>query len=142
MHRWQCLLKQQSSITAHRLLTKENKLPFSANKKKFVVFVFRMQQTNRSCHFLLVPLPFVVFRNHGDGDMENGDMMTQRLGVIKTGKHGDGKLKIEAQVILLHPFTVCSSCKRKLVFAQLLMKKQTAYKRTKQTTRTCPFMVI
>jgi hypothetical protein len=30
LHRWARLLTQQSSITVHRLPTKENKLPFSA----------------------------------------------------------------------------------------------------------------
>jgi hypothetical protein len=31
VHRWACLLKQQSSITVYRLPTKENKLPFSVS---------------------------------------------------------------------------------------------------------------
>jgi hypothetical protein len=43
-HKRASMLKQQSSITVYRLLTKENKLLFS-------VFVFRLQQTNGSCCF-------------------------------------------------------------------------------------------
>jgi hypothetical protein len=47
-HRWAHLLKQQSSITFYRLPTKENKLSFS-------VCIFRLQQTNGNCRFLLYP---------------------------------------------------------------------------------------
>jgi hypothetical protein len=39
-HRWTRLLKQQSSITAYRLPTKENKFPFSVSV---------LQETNGSC---------------------------------------------------------------------------------------------
>jgi hypothetical protein len=48
--------KQQSSITIYRLLTKENKRPFSfaANKRKFAASMFRLQKTN-GCRFQLVP---------------------------------------------------------------------------------------
>jgi hypothetical protein len=47
------LLRQQSSITVDRLPTKENKLPFpfAANKQKFDVSLFHLQQTNGSCRF-------------------------------------------------------------------------------------------
>ncbi len=59
-HRWARLLIQQTSFTVHCLPTKENKLPlfhflFAENKRKFVTSVFNLQQTNGSCHFLLVP---------------------------------------------------------------------------------------
>jgi hypothetical protein len=42
----------QSSIIVYRLPTKENKFPFpfplAENKRKFAIFVFHLQQTNRS----------------------------------------------------------------------------------------------
>jgi hypothetical protein len=55
-HRWARLLKQQSSITIYRLLTKENKRPFSfaANQRMFAASMFRLQKTN-GCRFQLVP---------------------------------------------------------------------------------------
>jgi hypothetical protein len=50
---------QQSSIIVYRLPTKENKFPFpfplAENKRKFTIFVFHLQQTNRSLCFPLVP---------------------------------------------------------------------------------------
>jgi hypothetical protein len=52
------LIFQQSLITVYRLSTKENKLLFSAlfaaKKRKFVISIFRLQQTNRNCSFLAV----------------------------------------------------------------------------------------
>jgi hypothetical protein len=51
MHRWVRLLKQQSLIAVYHLPTMENKLrfpfPFAANKRKFAVSVFRLQQTKK-----------------------------------------------------------------------------------------------
>ncbi len=56
--RWARLLKQQSSITVSRSTTKEKNFrfpfPFAANKCKFAVSIFCLQQTNGSCCFLLV----------------------------------------------------------------------------------------
>jgi hypothetical protein len=47
--------EQQSLITVYRLQTKANKLlPIAANKTKFAVSVFRLQQTNGTCRLLLV----------------------------------------------------------------------------------------
>ncbi len=40
-HWWAHLLKKQTSITVHRLLTKENKLPFSICRKQTEVVIFR-----------------------------------------------------------------------------------------------------
>jgi hypothetical protein len=61
------LLKQRSSNTTDRLPTKENKLPFSisvctvcSKQTEVYLFVFHLQQTNGSCHVLLVPFPFTV----------------------------------------------------------------------------------
>ncbi len=34
--------------------------PFAASKRKFAVSIFRLQHTNRSCHFPLGPFPFAV----------------------------------------------------------------------------------
>jgi hypothetical protein len=54
------LLKQQSPITVSDLHTKEKnfRVPFlfAANKQKFAVF--RLQKTNGSCLFPLVPFSF------------------------------------------------------------------------------------
>jgi hypothetical protein len=55
-HRWACLLKQQMLISL-LLADQGNKLrfpfPFEANKRKFAVSVYRLQQTNRSCRYPL-----------------------------------------------------------------------------------------
>jgi hypothetical protein len=59
MHRWARLLKQQSPITVNHTPSKENKLPFAANKWKFAIFL--SQQTSGSCCF-----PFVEFWKLGD----------------------------------------------------------------------------
>jgi hypothetical protein len=112
-------------------------------------FCFRLQQRKLSCHFLFVLL--AVFRKHGDIDMEiwrhiNGyiemetwkhvEMETLRHGDMETWtwtwRHGDIKRKMEAQAILLNPFTVCSWFKRKFFI----------YKRTKRTIRTWPSMIV
>jgi hypothetical protein len=61
----------------YHLPTKENKCQFSfsfaANRRKFAVSVFHLQQTNRSCHFFkrkteaqmisFLPLPFAQRTN-------------------------------------------------------------------------------
>ncbi len=78
-HRWALLLKQQSLLTIYHLPTKENILPFSisvcskhmevccfrflfaANKRKLAVSFFHLQQTNRSCHFPLVPFSISTY---------------------------------------------------------------------------------
>jgi hypothetical protein len=49
------LLKQQSLITVYNLPNNENKLPSAANKRKFAVSGFRLQQTNGGFRFPLVP---------------------------------------------------------------------------------------
>ncbi len=140
MHRWAHLLKQQSSITIYRLLTKENKLPFSANKRKFAVFVFHLQQTNWSCFFPLVSFPFVVFQKHGDGHMEkwrHGEMESWRQEDMEMENR---KLKPRWFSLIHLPFTHHTT--RSLFSVHLLMKKLTVYKRTKQTTLTCLSMAI
>ncbi len=65
-HKWAGLRKQQSSIIIYRLPTREKSyfcfmFLFAANRWKFAVSVFHLQQTNRSCHFSLVP--FFLFWN-------------------------------------------------------------------------------
>jgi hypothetical protein len=47
------LAKTAIVVTIYRLPTKENKLlvQFAANKWKFVVSIFRLQQTNGICRF-------------------------------------------------------------------------------------------
>jgi hypothetical protein len=59
VHRRALLLKQQLSIIVDRLRTEENDFcflfPFAANKQKFAVSLFHLQQTNGSRHFPLVP---------------------------------------------------------------------------------------
>ncbi len=62
-HRWARLLKQQMLITVYCLLTKKTNFrfpfPFEANKRKFALSVYRLQQTNRSCRFPLVPYIYI-----------------------------------------------------------------------------------
>ncbi len=108
-HRWAILLKQQSSITVFRLLTKENKLLFFVCSKQMEVCRFRFPfPTNKQ------KLPFSissVFRlqnsgnmetwtwrhrdgdtetwRHRHGDMEHGEMETWRHGDVETWRHGD-----------------------------------------------------
>ncbi len=117
-HRRARLLKQQSSITIYRFPTKEKKLPllfpFVANRS-FSVSVFRLQQTKKSCRFLLVPFTeylyifcrfniyiyIYLYENRTDGKR-------QLLYVCCIWE-------MEAQVVFLNPFSICSSCKRKFV---------------------------
>jgi hypothetical protein len=62
-HRWECLLKQQWSITDYRLLTKENKLLFS-------VSICSKQMVRVVCHFCfpfaanMQKLPFSGTQTH------------------------------------------------------------------------------
>jgi hypothetical protein len=94
-------LKQQLSITVYRLLPRKINFrftfPFAANKRKFSVSVFRLQETNGSCLF-----PVLEFRKHGDMNtwrhgyegMEmktwrHGDMETRGQGDMETRGHGD-----------------------------------------------------
>ncbi len=61
---------------------------------------------------------------HRHGDMEiwrKGDMDTWRHTDMETS---DGKKKTEAKAIFLYQFTVCSSCKRKIV-VYLFVKEET-----------------
>jgi hypothetical protein len=77
--------------------------------------VFRLQPTNESCLFLLIPSSEYknIYRNSS----------------IYTYKHihaavSNRKQKMEAQAIFLNLFTVCSSCKRNLCFVRLLMRNK------------------
>jgi hypothetical protein len=58
------MFAQHSLITFYPLPTKENKLLFSVfvSNKQMEVCRFRLQQTNKSCHFLLVPFSFAEFQ--------------------------------------------------------------------------------
>jgi hypothetical protein len=71
-HRWSRLLKQLLSITVYRLPIKENKLPFpfAVNKQKFVLSIFRLQQTNGSCRFSLAPFSVREISKTAGMDME------------------------------------------------------------------------
>jgi hypothetical protein len=74
---------------------------------------------------------------HGDMDMETWtwrhgymETWTWRHGDLETRRHGHGdmetsnaKQKTEAQVIFLHPLTICSPCKRKLVVCPFVDKE-------------------
>jgi hypothetical protein len=58
-------LKQQSLIIVYRYqLRKTNfylPFPFAVNTRKFAVSFFGLQQTNGSCHFLLVPFSIYIY---------------------------------------------------------------------------------
>jgi hypothetical protein len=105
--------------------------PFAASKRKFAVSVFRLQKTNGSCRFPLVPSS--TSRNgiletwrHEQGDLETwtwrlGDMEIADM-EIETWRHGHGNMDIEkwdhhteTSAIFLNSFTVCSPCKPKSV---------------------------
>ncbi len=62
--------------------------PFAANKQKFAVSVFCLQQTNWSCHFPLVQFSIRIIPEtlkHGHGDMETWRHRHRN----ETWKHGD-----------------------------------------------------
>jgi hypothetical protein len=65
IQRWANLLTQQTSIAFYRLPIKENKLPFplpiAANKRKFAVSIFHLQQTNGSRRFPLVRFSVYIY---------------------------------------------------------------------------------
>jgi hypothetical protein len=66
---------------------------------------------------------------HGDIDMRHGAMNMETW----IWRHGHGnkiKRKEEAQAIFLNPFTVCSSCKKKVVICPFVEK---------ETNGSCPF---
>ncbi len=65
------------------------KLPFSfsANKRKFADFVFRLQEKNGSFRF-----PFAEIRKDGEWrgeEWRRGDMKTWRHGDMETWRHGE-----------------------------------------------------
>jgi hypothetical protein len=70
MHRWECFLKQQSSITIYHLPIKENKLPFSISVCS--------KQTEVCCfHF-----PFA-----------SNQFCFQFCGILETWRHGDENME-------------------------------------------------
>ncbi len=90
---------------------------------------------------------------HGRMDMETwryGDMEIWRHGHMDawTWRHGDIKRKTEAQPFFLNLFTVCSSCKRKLVVCKFVGEETNGSylfvrtKCTKRTKRPGPTMVL
>jgi hypothetical protein len=91
------VLKQQTSINVYRLPTKENKLPFAENKRKFALFVFRL-------YILMYKYTSVYFYF---------SLYVCRYTYIYC--LSNAKRKTEAQAIFLYLFTVCSFCKRKFV---------------------------
>jgi hypothetical protein len=109
------MLKQQSSITGHRLPTKEN--------KQTSVFRFRLQKTNRNCRFPLVPNYFVV-----RVCVCVCVSMYIFISVYLTFRTENGHQG--------NPLTVCPSCKRK--FVRLLTKKQTEVSVRIRNKWTCP----
>jgi hypothetical protein len=113
-HRWACLLRQQSSITVYCLPTKENKRPFSVSvcSKQTKVFFFRLQKTNGSCHFQLVPL-----RNYQNVDVETWTRRQQT-------ENGKRKPKF-----FLTPIVFAHRANGNLSFVRLLTEKQTEVNR-------------
>jgi hypothetical protein len=84
--------------------------PLAANKQKFAVSVFRLQQTNGSCRFPLVLFIFVF-------------IFTENRTLYLYATVSSGKRKIEAKAIFLNLFTVYSSCKLKFVVCLFLEKE-------------------
>jgi hypothetical protein len=94
------LLKQQSRLLL--IICRPRKtnfwfpFQFATNKQKFAAgLVFRLQQTNESCHFLLLPLSMYTVYT------ENGAIYIHAI-ISK------GKQKMEAHPMFLNLFTVCS----------------------------------
>jgi hypothetical protein len=73
--------------------------------------VLRLQQTNGSCCFPLVPIFVYIY------------MMKQQHIHIYTHAFLNRKRKKEAQTIFLNPFTVCSPCKGKFVICPFVVKE-------------------
>ncbi len=67
--------------------------PFAANKRKFVVSVFRLHKTNGSCPFPLVPFSVCGIPEtwrHGDNETRRqGDKEKWRHGDTERRRHGD-----------------------------------------------------
>ncbi len=114
-------------------------------------------------------LPFSIssgFRLRNPGTMETAETWRWRHGNIETWKHREmeawrhglrdmdmkmwrhrtenGKWNMEALVIFLNHFTICTSCKQKFVFSVWRTNKceLTLCKETKRTKRTCPSMIF
>jgi hypothetical protein len=99
------------------------RLSFADQGKQTSVCRFRQEQTNGKCRFQFFPffvcVGMCVF------------MYVYIYKYIYLYSHlnfyatvSNVKRKMKAQAIFLNPFTVCSSCKRKLVFFRSLTKKQ------------------
>jgi hypothetical protein len=105
-------LKQQLSITVHRLLTEKNKLMFSVSvcSKQMEVcrFCFPFAENKRELLFYVSSVLHIF---------------TYIYAAISNEKR-----RMDVQPIFLNLFTVCSSCRHKFViclFIDLLTKKQT-----------------
>ncbi len=132
MHRWAPLLKQQSSITVNHLPTKENKrlCPVSVCSKQKKLCRSRLQKTDGSCRFPLVPLSVCGIPKtwmHGHGDIvtwkwRHGDMETRRHGHVESS-NGKWKWKLRRFSLIHLLFAHCEN--GSLSFVRLLMKKQT-----------------
>jgi hypothetical protein len=105
---------------------------FAANKRKFSVlvcrkqtevFCFSLQQTNGSCRFPLVPFSIYIYEYiyiemaaYTYIHMENRSIYICICCRFKNGKQ-------RPWAIFLNPFTICLSCKRKLVVCQFADEK-------------------
>jgi hypothetical protein len=126
-HRWPRLLKQKTMIIIYRLLTKENKFPFSIFRKQAEV-----------CHFrsLLVPFSIYIYIDWNGISIHMLPFQTE-----------NGNRKPRRFSLILSPFA--HHANESLLFVRFFMKKQPKLsirkqtkrtKWTKQTKPTCPSM--
>jgi hypothetical protein len=118
LHRWASLLTQQTSFTIYRLLTKENKLPFSICRKQWddCRFHFTFPSNKRKLPF---PISFVFCLYLY---IETAAYRFIYVSIIIYICYRF-KWKTEVQGIFLTLFTICSSCKWKFVFCRFVYEE-------------------
>ncbi len=117
-HRWVRQLTRQTSIPVYLLSIKDPNFhfpfPFAANKWKFVISVFRLQQTNVSCCFPLVPFAIYMYGKRNFKKIfyiyicihRHVHICTYTYIYIYICIHYHFKWKTEDQVFFFNPFTV------------------------------------
>jgi hypothetical protein len=116
-------------ITVYCFLTKENKLPFAANRWKFAVSVFRLQQKMEVAVFCKFRFPHIFIETAAHLHIYG------KLNYIYIRCHF--KQKTEAQAIFLNLFTICASPKWKFVICPFVDEEiNRSYLWTKQTKQT------
>jgi hypothetical protein len=124
-HRWALLLKQQTSITFDRLLTKETNFcfpfPVAANKRKFAISAFRIYVYEKYTYYYITERIYIYIYTY---------IYIYRYIYIYIQIHiyiytsiSNGKWKPRHFSLIRLPFAHCTN--GSLSFVRLLTKKQT-----------------